>query len=111
MDATPGRRFLDWLKVRLVRMWRVRGGGFYGLGFVLVFVVLQVGALIDDVAEAESAEAFVRSQIFEFVFRYAGETIGILVQSFLWPLMFVDWIGVWGIPILIAGFLSFERWG
>ena len=99
-----------WLKRTLVRMWRIRGGGFYGLGFVITFVILQIQALAGDVAEAESAEDFVRSQVFEYVFRYLGETIAIFVQSFLWPLLFLSLIGPWGIPTLIAGFLSFERW-
>ncbi|MEM1231294.1 MAG: hypothetical protein AAGI15_12210 [Pseudomonadota bacterium] len=99
-----------WTRRALLRMWRVRGGGFYGLGFVVTFVVLQIASIVGDAAEASTAMDFVTSQLVEGVLRFLSDTFINFLLSFLWPALFLDWIGSWGIVVLIAAFIAFDRW-
>jgi hypothetical protein len=101
---------LVWTRRALLRMWRLRGGGFYGLGFVVTFVVLQIGALMSDAAEASTAMDFVTSQLAEAVLKFLGDTLINFLLSFIWPLLFLGWAGSWGILVLICAFLVFDRW-
>ncbi len=99
-----------WTRRALLRMWRVRGGGFYGLGFVVTFVVLQVASILDDAAEASTAMDFVTSQLVEGILRFLSDTFINFLLSFLWPALFLGWAGGWGIVALIAAFIVFDRW-
>jgi len=101
---------LTWTKRSLIRTWQLRGGGFYGLGFLAVFLVLQAQDFASDVAEAESAMGFVGSQITDALLKFANATFANMISAFVWPVLFVNWLGSWGIPVLIAGFLGFDRW-
>ncbi|MGI9327157.1 MAG: hypothetical protein ACR2PZ_18210 [Pseudomonadales bacterium] len=99
-----------WVRAGLLRMWRLRGGGFYGLGFVATFVVLQLGSLFADASEAAGPVDFLTSQLSEAIIRLTGDSIGNLVKAFLWPIYFVVWAGAYGLLALLTGFLIFDRW-
>lgn len=100
-----------WLRSALLRMWRLRGGGFYGLGFVLTFVGLQLASLLEDAAEAQGPVDFLTSQMAEALIRLLGDTLSNLIQAFLWPFLFVGWTGPYGLLLLLGSFLAFDRWG
>jgi hypothetical protein len=53
----------------MVGMWRARGGGFYGLGYVVAFVYFEARMFAGDVLESESVADFAAAQIFEYVLR------------------------------------------
>lgn len=91
------------------KIWDARGGGFYACGFVVTFVYLETTMLVSDVVEADSVGGFISGQVFEIMFRYLGESIGNTIQSFLWPLRFVEYRPPWGIAILLALYLLFAN--
>ncbi|MEM9741498.1 MAG: hypothetical protein AAF918_02315 [Pseudomonadota bacterium] len=95
----------------LLRMWRLRGGGFYGLGFVLVFVVHEVRSLFGQVAESTSAADFLTSQALEMVIRLFSESWINFLYAAIWPLLLLGWAGGYGFLMLILGFVVFDRWG
>lgn len=99
-----------WLRAALLRMWRLRGGGFYGLGFVATFVGLQLLSLFEDAAAAAGPIDFVTTQLSEAVLRVLGDTFPNLIQAFVWPALFVGWSGAYGLLVLLAAFLVFDRW-
>lgn len=99
-----------WLRAALLRMWRLRGGGFYGLGFVATFVGLQLRSLFEDAAAATGPIDFVTTQLSEALLRVLGDTFPNLIQAFVWPALFVGWSGAYGLLVLLATFLVFDRW-
>ncbi|MGB5625496.1 MAG: hypothetical protein WBM61_07185 [Woeseiaceae bacterium] len=46
--------FRDWFR----KVWKVRGGGLYALGFALSFVYFEVGSLGDDIRRTWHAVTF-----------------------------------------------------
>ncbi len=93
----------------LVRLWRSKGGGFYGFGYVVTFVVLEIRMLLADWQERGGIVDFVGQQLLEFVFRFFIETFIISLLAFLWPLLLVRSLGIWGVGLLVVGYFLFER--
>lgn len=101
---------LTWIKKSLVSTWLLRGGGFYGLGYLITFFVLQARSLALDFQEAEDALGFISSQLFQLLFKFFTDVLANLIQAFIWPLMVINYLEGWGILVLIAGFIGFDRW-
>ncbi len=101
---------VNWLRSALIRMWRVRGGGFYGLGFVFTFVLLEIRMVFVELGESDGVVAFVQSQVFELIFRFFSESFGNFIQALVWPLLFLERAGAWGFLVLLIAFLGFDRW-
>ncbi len=89
----------------LVGVWRARGGGFYGLGYLITFIWLEIQLLFGDVAESDGVVDFVSSQMIELFFR--SFVNGFL--AFLWPVYVLQWMDGWGIALLVGGYFVFEK--
>lgn len=99
-----------WIRQGLLRMWRLRGGGFYGIGFVVTFVYTQARSLLEDATEADGVVDFLTSQLSEAIIRLTGDFLGNLISAFVWPLLVLGWFGGWGLVGLGVGFFVFDRW-
>ena len=62
------------LRRSLIGLWRARGGGLYGLGFVITFVVLEVQTFVQQLVTTTSLVSFFTAQLLEFVFRFASSS-------------------------------------
>ena len=98
-----------------VRLWRARGGGLYGLGYVVCFGVLQVRSFTEQVVTAASVPEFVIGEFAQRLFRFGVDSFVNAFLSLLWPAYVLDYFsgwgfGGWGIVILVVGFWAFERW-
>lgn len=74
----------------------MRGGGLYAVGYALTFLYFEVISIFGDILESSSIEDFFRNQIFEFIVRFAGETIQNMVAAFMWPVYVVRLDPLWG---------------
>ena len=89
------------------KVWKSRGGGLYALGFIVTFVYLEITTLIDEILSSEGVVDFFTAQLFEFMLRFATESIANMVHAFLWPVKVIEFSPIWGIGILVAMFLIF----
>ena len=101
-----GARLKQWL----VRLWMLRGGGFYGLGFVLFFVAAELNSLFGDLLESEGPVDFLSSLLLESLLKFISEMPFNFLWALLWPLQFLSWTGEWGLLVLLLAFLAFQRW-
>lgn len=100
------------------KLWEVRGGGLYAVGYAATFIWLEVTTLFGEIAGADSVQQFVSGQLFEFVFRFFSESIANMVTAFMWPVLVIGFHPPVGIFALVAAFLLFpiilkpviERW-
>lgn len=93
----------------LVGVWRARGGGFYGLGYLITFMVLEIRLVVGDLSESEGVVEFVSSQLIEFIFRFGIQSFINGFLAFMWPVYILDWLGPWGVAVLIGGYFGFEK--
>ena len=113
----PGKAH-GWFRTWFGKVWKVRGGGLYAVGYALTFAYLEVRAIIDEVFEADGVIDFFANQLIEFMFRFLSETIVNMIQAFMWPVFLIQWRQPYGLVLLVALFLLFpivlkrpiERW-
>ena len=104
-----------WFRRWFRKVWRVRGGGLYACGFALTFIVLEIGALADDVL---GIGAVFRGQAVEFVIDFLMDSLMNTLKSFMWPVYVVQFAPPWGAIGLGLAFWLFpttlkkpiERW-
>jgi hypothetical protein len=93
-----------------VRLWSSRGGGFYGLGYVVTFVVLEIRTLASGFVESDDVIAHLGQEILAVFLRFAFESIGNTLLAFLWPLFVLQALSGWAIVVLAAGWWGYGRW-
>ena len=86
--SIPGRTG-SWFKRWLGKVWKVRGGGLYAVGYIVCFVYFEIQMFVGEVAESSGVVDFFRSQIGEMLFRFFTETIVNMVKAFIWPVYVV----------------------
>lgn len=100
---------ISWLRHWLLKMWRAKGGGFYGLGFVIAFITLEIRMFAAEFIGSDSVAEVIIEEALESVLR-----IGILsffngFLALLWPVYLLERMELWGIAVLIGGYFGFER--
>ena len=91
----------------LLGLWQKKGAGFYGLGFVISFVILEIRSIIDDLT-GDPATGLLMQGV-EFLVRFGVESVINGVLALVWPLFVLERLGAYGIVLLVGGYLVFER--
>ena len=85
----------DAVKTRLrswfAKVWKVRGGGLYAVGWGVTFLYLEVTTIFSEILEADGIVDFFTEQLFEFVFRFMGDSFQNFITAFMWPVDIVQW--------------------
>jgi hypothetical protein len=58
----------------VLKIWRTRGGGFYGFGYVVAFVVLEVRAFVGNFEGDGDIATMIVQEVLQFVFRFAAQS-------------------------------------
>ena len=103
--------FRNWFR----KIWDVRGGGLYAVGFAATFLYLEVVDLADDVL---GIGALFEGRIVEFIIDFFVDSLMNTLAAFMWPIDIVQWsppIGVialgvafWLFPIYVKPYI--EDW-
>jgi len=97
------------LKALLLSVWIRRGAGFYGLGWIVTFIVLEVQLFIDEWSGSDGFFEFVGGQLLEYVLRVGLLSFLNTLLALLWPLYVLEWFYGYGIVALVAGYFAFEK--
>ena len=103
------RSVITMLRTAAVGLWVARGGGFYGLGCLVAFIVLEVQMFTGDVAESAGVSDFITSQALEFILRIGFMSFLNGFLALIWPVYLLSWLGAPGLLVLLGGYLVFER--
>ena len=103
--------FRTWFR----KVWEVRGGGLYAVGFAATFLYLEVVSLADDVL---GIGALFRGEAIEFFVNLIVESFMNTISAFMWPVdviqfsppvgVFALGIAFWLFPIYVKPHI--ERW-
>lgn len=98
---------LGWFR----RIWKLRGGGLYAVGFALSFLYLEVmDLLFDDIPTFLSLDSYDAGAVISFGVDVLIDTIHNTVLAFTWPVVFVQWQPPLGIILLVLAFLLFPKY-
>lgn len=95
--------FRDWFR----KVWKVRGGGLYALGFVATFIYFEIGSLSDDLSGIGS---LFNGQAIEFVIQFFIDSFTNTLKAFMWPVYAVQLAPPWGAIGLGLAFVGFSRY-
>ena len=98
------------LRTFLLSLWKAKGGGYYGLGYVITFVSLEISMFFTDVNESDGVSNFVSEQIMSLIFRFEFESILNSFLALIWPALLIGWLELNGVIILAVTFIIFQ-WG
>lgn len=97
----------DYFRRWFARVWKVRGGGLYAVGWALTFLFFEIRTLIGEIIGADGIVDFFTSQLVEFFFRFMGDSLANMIRAFIWPLEIVQWRPPVGVILLGAAFWLF----
>ena len=103
------KRATPLLREAIVNVWQARGGGLYGLGYIVAFCVFEVQFFLTEIGESQGVGDFLSGQLIEYVLRFGVQSIINGFLALLWPLHLINAFGPWAIVALIAAFLGFEK--
>jgi hypothetical protein len=98
------------IREALLTIWRVRGGGFYGLGYVVAFAVLEVRAFVGNFQGDGDITSMVVQEVLGFFFRFAAQSFINGFIAFGWPIFVVQYLGPLSVVALAVAWLAFDRW-
>ena len=96
-----------WFRTWFRKVWKIRGGGLYALGFIATFVVLEVQSLADDVL---GIGTIFTGQAFEFIVSFFIDSFRNTVQAFMWPIHIVQFAPPWGAVALGVAYMGFATY-
>jgi hypothetical protein len=96
-----------WFRRWFRKVWKVRGGGLYALGFAVTFIYFEVGSLSDDLLGIGS---LFNGQAIEFVIQFFIDSFTNTLKAFIWPVYVVQLAPPWGAVGLGIAFVGFKRY-
>jgi hypothetical protein len=99
---------LPWHRRWLAKIWLAYGGGLYAVGYATTFLYLEARSIIDGIAGSSGLADFLTSEIFEYFFRFLGDSISNMVQAFIWFVPVLSYRSPLGIILLGIGFWLFD---
>ena len=109
-SSTKPKTELPWYRRWLAKVWHTRGGGLYACGYAISFVYLEARTILSELFEADGIVDFLTNQLFEFIFRFLGDSISNMVQAFIWPVEVIQFASPYGAIGLGIAFFAFDRY-
>lgn len=96
-----------WFRLWFAKVWKVRGGGLYAVGYALTFAYLEVRMVIGEFIDADGIGSFLSEQLVEFVLRFAIDSFQNMIMALMWPVDIVTWQPPYGAIGLGLAYLVF----
>jgi hypothetical protein len=96
-----------WFRSWFRKVWEVRGGGLYALGFAVAFLFFEIReVVIEDIPQFVAINNFLSSELIAFGIQFLVDTLVNFVRALLWPMYVVMlWPPAGAIALGIAFFL------
>ncbi len=112
--ARPGGlpdRAHGWFRSWFRKVWQVRGGGLYAVGFAVAFLFFEIReVVVEDIPQFAALNNILSSELIGFGIQFLVDTMVNFVRALLWPLYVVMlWPPAGAIALGIA-FILFPRY-
>ena len=99
--------FRTWFR----RVWDVRGGGLYAVGFAIAFLIFEITEIVtDDIPQFIAMNNVFSSEIVGFGIQFIIDTMVNFVKALIWPVYVVSLWPPAGAIALAVAFLLFPRY-
>ena len=99
-----------WFRAWFRKVWDVRGGGLYALGFAAAFMFFETReAVVEDIPQLVAMDNFFSSELIGFGIEFLVDSMVNFVRALMWPVYVVQWWPPVGVIALVAAFVLFPR--
>jgi hypothetical protein len=100
-----------WFRSWFRKVWQVRGGGLYAVGFAVAFLFFEVReVLLEDIPQFVAINNILSSELIGFCIQFLVDTMLNFVRALLWPMYVVTLWPPAGAIALAAAFILFPRY-
>lgn len=100
-----------WFRAWFRKVWDVRGGGLYAVGFAAAFLFFEIReAIVEDIPQFMAMNNILSSELIGFGIQFLVDTMINFVRALLWPVYFVQLWPPVGLIALVAAFVLFPRY-
>jgi len=93
------------------RVWELRGGGAYAIGFGVTFLYLEINdILFDDIPTLFAMDLTSVDSLIGFVVSFIIDTLMNTLVAFVWPALLLSNGEIYGLVALVAIFTLFPRY-
>ena len=105
----PGKAH-GWFRSWFRKVWEVRGGGLYAVGFAVAFLFFEIReAVAEDIPQLFAMNHVLSSELIGFAIQFIIDTLINFVRALLWPMYVVMLWPPAGAVALAAAFMLFPR--
>ena len=109
-EGLPGKAH-GWFRSWFRKVWQVRGGGLYAVGFAVAFLFFEIReAVLEDIPQFVAMSNILSSEIIGFGIQFLVDTMLNFVRALLWPMYVVTLWPPAGAFALAAAFILFPRY-
>ena len=99
-----------WFRAWFRKVWDVRGGGLYAVGFAASFLFFEIReALVEDIPQFAAMDNIFSSELIGFGIEFIVDSMINFVRALMWPVYVVQWWPPVGVIALVAAFVLFPR--
>jgi hypothetical protein len=99
-----------WFRSWFRKVWDVRGGGLYAVGFAVAFLFFEVReAIVEDIPEFIAMNNVLSSELVGFGIQFLVDSMLNFVRALLWPVYVAQLWPPAGLIALVAAFVLFPR--
>ncbi len=100
-----------WFRSWFRKVWEVRGGGLYAVGFAVAFLFFEIReAVVEDIPQFVAMNNILSSELIAFGIEFLVDTLVNFVRALLWPMYVVMLWPPAGAIALAAAFILFPRY-
>jgi len=100
-----------WFRAWFRKVWDVRGGGLYAVGFAAAFLYFEIReAVVEDIPQLAAMNNVLSSELIGFGIQFIIDSMINFVRALLWPMHVVQLWPPVGLIALIAAFVLFPRY-
>jgi len=109
-EQLPGKAH-GWLRGWFRRVWNVRGGGLYAVGFAAAFLFFEVREIFfDDIPQFVAMNSVFSSELIGFGIQFFADTMVNFVKALMWPAFIATLWPPAGAIALGVAFVLFPRY-
>ena len=100
-----------WFRSWFRKVWEVRGGGLYAVGFAAAFLFFEIReVVVEDIPQFVAMNNILSSELIAFGIEFLVDTLVNFVRALLWPMYVVMLWPPTGAIALVAAFILFPRY-
>ena len=100
-----------WFRAWFRKVWDLRGGGLYAVGFAAAFLYLEIReAVLEDIPQFVAMNSVLSSELIAFGIQFVIDSMMNFIRALLWPMYVVQLWPPVGLIALVAAFVLFPRY-